>query len=147
MTHRVPPFLLLVVAALLGAAPRAAPAQATSGEAVVRLAPDGDGQCDAVEKTELVHVSKAKQPLVTFVVDNACDADVVFSIGGFRHLARGEAGDPIVQAGGQRRLRVRAGDTGATLRLRVRPDATEGEWAYDILLDDRLVDPKLRIDP
>lgn len=118
-----------------------------SARAVVRLAAGTDGQCDVAEKTEVVRVSKSKQPFVTFVVTNGCGADVVFSIGGFRHASRDQAGDPVQESAGQRRLRVRAGQADATLRLRVRSNAVEGEWQYDIRLDDRLVDPKLQIDP
>lgn len=150
MTHRPARFLLasLFVAVPLGPTEFTAMAQDdASGQAVVRLAPGSDGQCDVVEKTEVVRVSKAKRPFVTFVVTNGCASDVEFSIDGFRHARRSEAGDPIMEGRGQRRRRVRAGETVATLRLRVRPNATEGEWSYDIRLDDRLVDPKLQIDP
>jgi hypothetical protein len=136
-----------VVAFAVPVVPVAVAQPPDSARAVVRLETGPNGPCDVAEKTELVRVSKSKQPVVTFVVTNRCAADVVFSIGGFRHATRGQAGDPIQEAGGQRRLQLRAGQVDATLRLRVRPNAVEGEWQYDIRLDDRLVDPKLQIDP
>lgn len=120
---------------------------ATPGRAEFRLAPDADGQCNVVEKTDVVTVSRSKQPFVTFAVTSACEGDVVFTVSGFRHPNASQGDDPIVEAGGQRRLRVRAGRGEATMRLRVKADAVEGEWSYDVRLDDRLVDPKLQIDP
>lgn len=150
MTHRVAAPLLASLVLLVPVGPTSPPAlaqNATPGRAEFRLAPDANGQCNVVQKTEVVTVSRSKQPFVTFAVTSACEADVVFTVSGFRHPKASQGDDPIVEAGGQRRLRVRAGRGEATMKLRVKANAVEGEWTYDVRLDDRLVDPKLRIDP
>lgn len=139
------PVLMTSVVLLHGPAAGAQPEAAA--EAFIRLAPDADGACGAPEKTELVRVSKSTQPFVHFVITNGCEADVVVSVGGFRHAERERMPDPIQQTAGNRRVQVGAGETSRTLRLRVRNDAVEGEWFYDVLVDGRVVDPRIAIDP
>lgn len=150
MTYRVAGPLLASLVLLVPVGPTSPGAlaqNATPGRAEFQLAPDANGQCNVVQKTDVVTVSRSKQPFVTFAVTSACEDDVVFTVSGFRHPKASQGDDPIVEAGGQRRLRVRAKRGEASMKLRVKADAVEGEWTYDVHLDDRLVDPKLRIDP
>jgi len=147
MPRRLLDLSLLMTSALVLLVGLPAGAQPEAAEAYIRLAPDADGACDAPEKTELVRVSKSTRPFVHFVITNGCEADVVVSIGGFRHADRERMPDPIQQTAGNRRVNVGAGETSRTLRLRVRNDAVEGEWFYDVLVDGRVVDPRIAIDP
>jgi hypothetical protein len=147
MTCRTP-WLPLVSAGLLALSAAAVQAQtAAPAEAVIHLENNAAGQCDAVEKTDLVQVSKSRQPVVLFVITNECPGTAVVSIGGFRHAEQSQAPDPIQESAGNRRVTVPSGQTSRTLRLRVRSNAVEGEWNYDIRVNDRLVDPRLEIDP
>jgi hypothetical protein len=146
MIRRTLRALVMATCAIACCAATAA-AQPVPAEVVLHLADDASGRCAATEKTEVVRVSKSSQPVVLFAITNKCAGPAAVSIGGFRHAERSQAPDPIQESAGNRRISVQAGQMSRALRLRVRSNAVEGEWHYDIRVNDRLVDPKLEIDP
>jgi len=78
------------------------------------------------------------------VVVNDCARRVELRL--FRHDTVTAATDPIETAAAGRRRDIQANQATGGWRLRVRSDATEGEWSYSVILDGVVVDPKIDIE-
>ena len=121
--------------------------------AEIRLA-DSNGSCTVAQDsngaklaTDVVEVSKSSKPWVRFSVINNCSSRVDVGIGNLRHRTQASASDPGEPNMGNRKETVKAGATASTLRIKVRRDAVEGLWDYDILVNGKKVDPGIKINP
>lgn len=121
--------------------------------AEIRLA-DRNGSCTVARNaagnklaTELVEVSKANRPWVKFVVINNCSSQAEVRIANLRHRTAPSAPDPGDPTVGNRKEMVKAGGSSTTLRIKVRSNAVEGLWDYDVLVNGKKVDPGIKINP